>query len=131
MDIASYITIGVAAFIIGVLASGFILLSFQQRYKRTTRKTIRGSLQPKRRKIEFSKLILALVLLTYFIGVGVGVYIVFVDLHQLGVVLAFIGTPTAAAIGFYVWKAKAENIIKIKLEHPEKAERMDFSNIHH
>jgi len=27
---------------------------------------------------------------------------------------AYLGTPTAVAIGFYAWKSKAENLLKIK-----------------
>lgn len=85
----------------------------------------------KRRKVEFSKLVLVLVLLTYFIGVFVGVKVTFIDFSQLGVLLAFIGTPTAAAIGFYAWKAKAENIIKIKKDNPEETDGIpvDVNNI--
>ena len=90
------------------------------------------TLQVKRR-LEFSKLVLALILTTYFIGVFVGVKVVFIDVSQLGVLLAFIGTPTAAAIGFYVWKAKAENLMKIKREFPGETEgaTVDINNIHH
>ena len=126
MDTASYLTIGAAAFIVGVFLTLFIALAIQRKGKRVHMERMK-----RRRKIEFSKLVLALILLTYFIGVGVGVWVVFIDFSQLGVVLAFIGTPTAAAIGFYVWKAKAENIIKIKQAHPDEAENTDFTNIHH
>ncbi len=70
-------------------------------------------------KLEFSKLLLMLVMSTYFVGAAVSFVIVFIDVTQLGVVLAFIGAPTATAIAFYCWKAKAENLIKIKQEYPE------------
>ena len=84
-----------------------------------------------RRKIEFSKIIIALVLVTYFVGVFIGVKILLIDITQLGVLLAYIGTPTAAAIGFYCWKAKAENIVKIKRENPEETQGIpvDLNNI--
>lgn len=82
------------------------------------------------KKYEFSKIVLLLVLSTYFIGVFVGIKVVFIDVTQLGVVLAFIGTPTAAAIAFYCWKAKAENILKIKKENPEITEgAIDLNDI--
>jgi len=74
-----------------------------------------------KKKHEFSKIILLLVLTTYFIGVYIGIKSVGIDVSQLGVLLAFIGTPTATAIAFYCWKAKAENIIKIKRDNPEEA----------
>lgn len=83
------------------------------------------------RKIEFSKLVLSAVLLTYFAGFAVGIKVVFIDVSQLGVLLAYIGTPTATAIGFYAWKAKAENIVKIKKANPEATEGtpVDLNNI--
>ncbi|MBU5438273.1 hypothetical protein KQI42_09650 [Tissierella sp. MSJ-40] len=95
-----------------------------------TSKHRKGINKGKKKKFEFSKTILLLVLSTYFVGVFVGVKIVFIDFSQLGVVLAFIGTPTAAAIAFYCWKAKAENILKIKQENPEiSGSPLDFNDI--
>lgn len=92
---------------------------------------IRGRKKGTRRKAEFSKIVLALVLLTYFVGVFIGVKISLIDISQLGVLLAYIGTPTAAAIGFYCWKAKAENLIKIKRDNPEETKDIpvDLNNI--
>lgn len=64
--------------------------------------------------IEFSKLIILATMLTYFVGVGIGARVVLVYApEQLGVYLAFIGGPTAVAIGFYAWKARAENLVKL------------------
>ena len=86
--------------------------------------------QGQKRKQEFSKLVLTLVLSTYFIGAAVGLIIDFVDVTQLGVVLAFIGAPTATAIAFYCWKAKAENLIKIKQKYPQILDSpLDLENI--
>lgn len=84
-----------------------------------------------RRKIEFSKLVLSAVLLTYFAGFVVGVRVVILDPSQLGVFLAYVGTPAATAIGFYSWKAKAENVVKIKQANPMATEGMpvDLNNI--
>lgn len=83
-----------------------------------------------KRKLEFSKLLLLLVLSTYFIGTAVGLIVVFIDVTQLGAVLAFIGAPTATAIAFYCWKAKAENLIKIKREYPEMLDSaLDLENL--
>ena len=73
-----------------------------------------------RRKIECSKLVLWAVLCTYFAGFGVGVWAVVLDVSQLGVFLAYVGTPTATVIGFYSWKAKAENVVKIKRQTRRK-----------
>lgn len=84
-----------------------------------------------RRKIEFSKLFLSAVLITYFVGFGVGIWAVTIDISQLGVFLTYVGMPTATAIGFYSWKAKAENVVKIKQSHPKATEGMpvDLNNI--
>ena len=84
-----------------------------------------------KRTINFSKFVLAFVLITYFVGVAVGVKIALTDTSQLGVLLAFIGTPTAATIGFYTWKAKEENVIKIKKSNPEETAGIpvDINNI--
>lgn len=83
------------------------------------------------RKIECSKLVLWAVLCTYFAGFGVGVWAVVLDVSQLGVFLAYVGTPTATVIGFYSWKAKAENVVKIKKANPEETEGMpvDLNNV--
>ena len=50
---------------------------------------------------------------------------------QLGVFLAYVGTPAATAIGFYSWKAKAENVVKIKQANQTATEGMpvDLNNI--
>lgn len=84
-----------------------------------------------RRKTECSKLVLWAVRCTYFAGFGVGVWAVVLDASQLGVFLAYVGTPTATVIGFYSWKAKAENVVKIKKANPEETEGtpVDLNNI--
>ena len=64
-------------------------------------------------KHEFSKIILGLVMLLYFLGAVFGGYIVAVDHTGIEALLTYIGAPTATAIGFYAWKARAENVIKI------------------
>lgn len=64
-------------------------------------------------KREFSKVVLGAVMLLYFAGAIYGAVIVWQDGSLLGEWLAYIGAPTAVAIGFYAWKAKAENVIKI------------------
>ena len=62
---------------------------------------------------EFSKVVLGAVMILYFAGAIYGAVIVWQDSSLLGELLAYIGAPTAVAIGFYAWKAKAENVIKI------------------
>jgi hypothetical protein len=71
------------------------------------------------KKVTFTKMVVALVMVTYFIGFYVGVKIAVIDTTQLGVLLAYIGTPTGITIGFYCWKSKAENIVKIAKSNPD------------
>lgn len=77
----------------------------------------------KKHKFEFSKLILALVILSYFIGLGFGMLIIWKILETGSVtyiatalcgLFSYIAAPVATAIGFYSNKAKAENVEKIK-----------------
>lgn len=66
-------------------------------------------------KIEFSKLVLALVMVTFFIVAAVGVYIcIFIDCSQYSVLTTFVGAIAGTAVAFYSWKAKNENVEKSK-----------------
>ncbi len=67
-----------------------------------------------KRRIEFTKLVLLAVMLTYFLTVGVGAYLSFVDTTQYSTLAVLVGAPVTTAIGFYAWKAKAENVLKYK-----------------
>lgn len=76
-----------------------------------------------KKKVEFSKLILALVILSYFIGLGFGMLVIWKILGtdnaayisaSLCGLFSYIAAPVAVAIGFYSNKAKAENVEKIK-----------------
>lgn len=69
----------------------------------------------RKKKREFSKLIIAGVMLTYFLATLVTCFVtLFIDCSQVGVLCTFVGTQTTSALGFYLWKAKAENELKIK-----------------
>lgn len=77
----------------------------------------------KSRRLEFSKIILALVIFSYFIGLGFGMIIIWKILGTGNVtyistslcgLFSYIAAPVAVAIGFYSNKAKAENVEKIK-----------------
>ena len=60
------------------------------------------------------------VVITYFIGVALGVYAIIKDPTNAGMVLGYIGGVAAVGIGFYSWKAKAENIIKLSKKQLDK-----------
>lgn len=74
------------------------------------------------KKIEFSKIVLAAVLLSYFVGLGIGIWAVIKEVSLLGILLGYIGSPVVTAIGFYSWKSKAENVIKLKTAYPKETE---------
>lgn len=126
----TYIIIAAAALIVGGAAASIIFLIANAKRRKQEKQGGTHMLKT-RRKLEFSKIVLVLVLLTYFVGVFIGVKISLIDISQLGVLLAYIGTPTAAAIGFYCWKAKAENLVKIKKDNPEETQGIpiDLNNI--
>lgn len=123
-----------AAGLIGGLAAVLMIERRRSNKRRRARSRAANTAGDEKRatgKIEFSKLFLSAVLLTYFAGFGLGFWAVTIDLSQLGVFLVYVGTPTAVAIGFYSWKAKAENVVKIKKANPEETEGIpvDLNNI--
>ena len=68
-----------------------------------------------RRKREASKIILAAVLIVCFTMVGIVLYgwLVY-DRADAAALAGVLITPATTAIGFYSWKAKAENQIKLR-----------------
>ena len=71
-------------------------------------------------KAEFSKIVLGSAVVIWAAGAVFGAYIVNEEREQLRELLNYIGTPTAMAFGFYAWKSKAENVLKIA-----KSKKMD------
>lgn len=130
---ALYIFIALVAFVVGGGVAVLILFLIGNLGNKKQKRQSGTQTLKVRRKLEFSKIVIALILLTYFVGVFVGVKVSLIDISQLGVLLAYIGTPTAAAIGFYCWKAKAENIVKIKKDNPEETQGIpiDLNSIDH
>ena len=78
----------------------------------------------KKTGFEFSKLIMVAVMATYFIGLFFAMVVILlmmirepgVSASGLSSLLIFIAAPVSTAIGFYSYKAKNENIEKIKNE---------------
>lgn len=68
-----------------------------------------------RRKKETSKVVLAAVLIVCFVFTGIIIcgWLVLDRTDAAGLAGAILA-PAATAIGFYAWKAKAENQIKLK-----------------
>ena len=73
----------------------------------------------------YTKILVAAVMATYFFGFAAGGVLVFLHPEFLGEWLTYIGVPTATAIGFYCWKAKAENVLKMRSEAPQAEPKKD------
>ena len=123
-NILIFITGFILAFI---LYSIFNLPNLKRRY----RKQKEEMQQHPERKCGTTKVLLFSILLTYYIAFAVAVWVVICkDFYQLGTLLTFTGSVTAAAVAFYCWKAKAENLLKIKAGNPDLCGSLsDFSNM--
>ena len=73
----------------------------------------------------YTKMLVAAVMATYLLGFAAGGVLVFLYPEHLGEWLTYIGIPTATAIGFYCWKAKAENVLKMRREAPQAEQKED------
>ena len=79
------------------------------------------SLEKKKEKMQFSKIVLSAVMLTYFAGLIFAIYAVnkiLMDYPEWAIqalisLFGYIGAPISISIGFYSWKAKNENMKKI------------------
>ena len=107
------------------IAVGFLIFYLLCRIRSYARVRQRKKGKKKLPKPNFTKAVLVAVLCTYFIGIYVGIKVTLLDYSQFGVLATYIATPTTTVIALYCWKAKAENIIKIKKGYPE--ETQDFS----
>ena len=72
----------------------------------------------KKRKVEAAKLFIGGTMFIYFAAVIFGGVITWSYPENLPALFTFVGAPTTAALGFYCWKAKAENVKKLEL-NPE------------
>jgi len=84
----------------------------------------------------FTKITMCVLYLLFVIGALIGSALVIfsalwdvkqgvpIDQGMFVAYAAYLGTPTAVAIGFYAWKSKAENLLKIKssLDNTESTE---------
>lgn len=68
----------------------------------------------KKKKIEFAKKIIGSTMIIYVLAALYGAVIVWIYPEYMGEWLTLVGLPVPAAIGFYCWKAKGENVEKIK-----------------
>lgn len=78
------------------------------------------------RHIQFSKIVIASVMSTYFIAFLIAALVVMNASEQLSAFLIFVGSATSVAITAYSAKSGAENLAKIKREtEDETAENSD------
>ena len=90
-------------------------------------------------KTTFTKSVMTIVILLYFLGAILGGILVIaaalvdvklgvtIDAQMFIAYVAYIGGPTATAIGFYAWKSKAENILKIQNSNELRKKEFDMS----
>lgn len=119
--------------IFGVIA-GFLIFYLLFRIANKEKLYVRlkdGKAKKKILKPNFTKVVLVAVLFTYFVGLYIGIKVTLMDYSQFGVLATYIATPTTTVIALYCWKAKAENIIKIKKGNPEETKDIpvDLNNI--
>jgi len=86
----------------------------------------------KKKSPNFTKAILVAILVTYFVGIAAGVYVIVHDYSQFGILATYIATPTTMIITLYCWKARAENMIKLKQGYPAQTKdtSIDLNDIH-
>ena len=105
--------------ILGIAIGFFVFyLLFRIANKDKLCKKLQDGSKKKLPKPNFTKLVLVAVLFTYFVGLYIGIKVTLIDYSQFGVLATYIATPTTTVIALYCWKAKAENIIKIKKGYP-------------
>ena len=114
--------------ILGVVLGFFVFyLLFKRENKSGHFKRSAG----KKKMPNFTKAVLVAVLFTYFVGLYIGIRVTLIDYSQFGVLATYIAAPTTTVIALYCWKAKAENIIKIKQGYPDETKdiSIDLNNI--
>ncbi len=122
-----YILFFIFGFLLALAVHFIINLPYFIRRRRKRREELK---EHPERKGGTTKVLLFSVLITYFIAFAIGIWVVLQDISQLGTLLTFVGGVTAAAVAFYCWKAKAENLLKIKAANPDLCGSLsDFSNM--
>lgn len=84
--------------------------------------------KPDKKKHEFSKLIFAFVSTVYIVVIVYSLIMMAItfDLTPLAYIIPATATELATATGFYYWKARAENKIKLKKEYDIPLSEDDF-----
>lgn len=120
------------SFFIGVLlAILFFLIMNSGTITTAKRKRKKRLAEHPEEKIQTTKVIVFSVMVTYHITFLLGVWVVVArDASMITMLFSFVGGVSAIALAFYCWKSKAENLLKIKKEHPDMEGTLsDFSNM--
>ena len=75
-------------------------------------------------KWEFSKFVLAIIVFVYLATVIFGYFVIAGAPEYIGALFSFVATPTVTAVGFYAWKARAENLLKIPRKDREQVAKL-------
>ncbi len=119
-------------FAIGFLACVFLFCIFNFPYLRKLRRKRKTEIEKNPdKKITTTKVVLFSILFTYYAAFALGMYVVLLkDTAELANLLTFVGGATVFAVAFYCWKAKCENLEKIKNRSPDMESTLsDFSNV--
>ena len=75
------------------------------------------------KKFQFSKVVLGAAVVTWIISIAFGWWYVFTRDAGLLEILTCVSSPVAVAYGFYAWKSKAENVIKMSKDIKKDVEK--------
>jgi hypothetical protein len=87
-----------------------------------------GNISTTKKKFEFSKMLAVNLLISYYAGIFIGVFSVIKDSTNVSYLLTYIGGVVGIGLPFFLWKAKAENVIKIKKDAGIQVPFDDSSN---
>jgi F0F1-type ATP synthase assembly protein I len=94
---------------------------------------VQNQVSQTKKKFEFSKILAVNLIASYYVGVIIGVISVIVDSSNINSLLTYIGGVVGVGLSFFLWKAKAENVVKIKkdsgMDITQIPEDQNFSNI--
>ena len=118
----------IIAFIVGFIACVVIVYTMNTVRRRQTRKKKKSRKDGE--KVTTTKIVLFSILFTYFAAFVLAMYIVICkDTTELSNLLTFVGGATVFAVAFYCWKAKAENLEKIRKSAGLDGTLSDYSNL--
>ena len=118
----------ILSFVVGFIVCLLIVFAINtvHRSKAKTKKKTRKNGE----KITTTKVVLFSILFTYYAAFLLAMYVVICkDTAELSNLLTFVGGATVFAVAFYCWKAKAENLEKIRKSAGLEGTLSDFSNL--